>query len=111
MLCIGAAFSAGAARRALGALAIVLALAGIASAVWQHVVAAKQFSCNLTLADTLITALRLESLAPPLFQVTATCADAAVSLFGVPFEYWSLAIFALLAAALVTLLLRPGGRA
>lgn len=106
VLCIGAAFSAGAARRALGALAIVLALAGIASAVWQHVVAAKQFSCNLTLADTLITALRLESLAPPLFQVTATCADAAVSLFGVPFEYWSLALFALVALALVALLRR-----
>lgn len=101
LLCIVAALASGGARRAIGALAAVLALAGVASAIWQHVVAAKQFSCNLTLADTIITALRLESLVPPLFRVTATCADAAVSVLGVPFEYWSVAIFALIAASLV----------
>jgi protein dithiol:quinone oxidoreductase len=92
-------------RRTVGGLAFVLAGCGAASAIWQHVVAAKQFSCNLTLADTIITALRLESLAPTLFQVTASCADAAVSVFGVPFEYWSLLLFALIAATLARLTL------
>jgi protein dithiol:quinone oxidoreductase len=85
----------------------VLAGCGVAASIWQHVVAAKQFSCNLTLADNIITALRLESLLPALFQVTATCADAEVSMFGVPFEYWSLVLFVLLGAAIVRLTLQP----
>ena len=65
-------------------------LRGILAAVYQHEVASKQFSCNLTFADTLVTALRLEALWPTMFKVTATCAEAAVSMLGVPFEYWSL---------------------
>jgi hypothetical protein len=76
----------------------VLAALGASAAVWQHVVAAKSSSCNLTLADKVITALRVEAVAPWLFEVKATCADAAVSLFGVPYEYWSLALFVLLRA-------------
>jgi protein dithiol:quinone oxidoreductase len=108
LVCIVAALvDARGPRRALGGLAFVLAGCGVAAAIWQHVVAAKQFSCNLTLADNVITALRLESLLPALFQVTATCADAAVSVFGVPFEYWSLLLFALLGAAIARLTLQP----
>jgi disulfide bond formation protein DsbB len=108
LVCIVAALpDARGARRALGALAFVLAGCGVAAAIWQHVVAAKQFSCSLTLADNIITALRLESLVPALFQVTATCADAAVSVLGVPFEYWSLLLFALLGAAVLRLTLAP----
>jgi len=93
------AVAAPALRKALTALVLVFASLGVASAIYQHVVAAKQFSCNLTLADQIINALRLEALLPSLFQVTASCAEAAVSLLGVPFEYWSLALFALLGAA------------
>ena len=93
---VAAAWPSRGARGALSAVALVLALCGVASAYYQHVVAAKQGSCNLTLADKIITALGLESLLPALFQVTANCADAAVSVLGVPFEYWSLALFVLL---------------
>jgi disulfide bond formation protein DsbB len=111
LVCIvAAAWSSRGARLALGGVALVLALCGMASAIYQHVVAAKQFSCNLTLADKIITALGLESLAPALFQVTASCADAAVSILGVPFEYWSLGLFAflcLLAASTLGRLRRP----
>ena len=99
---VGAVWPARGPRFALVGLALVLALSGMASAVYQHVVAAKLGSCNLTLADKIITALGLESLAPALFQVTANCADAAVKVLGVPFEYWSLALFALLALTAVT---------
>jgi protein dithiol:quinone oxidoreductase len=107
LVCIAAALPDGRGPRlALGGLAFVLAGCGVAAAIWQHVVAAKQFSCNLTLADNIITALRLESLLPSLFQVTATCADAAVSLLGVPFEYWSLLLYALFGAAIARLILR-----
>ena len=94
-------------QRPAAALTVLLALLGIASAVWQHVVAAKQFSCDLTAADRIITALRLEAIAPWLFQVTASCAEAAVSLAGVPFEYWSLALYALVGAAALRVALRP----
>jgi disulfide bond formation protein DsbB len=46
----------------------------------------------------------VESLAPWLFQVTATCADAAVDLFGVPYEYWSLAVFVALGVGAIRVL-------
>ena len=38
------------------------------------------------------------------FAATASCADAAVQLFGVPYEYWSLGLFGALGIALVTAL-------
>jgi protein dithiol:quinone oxidoreductase len=41
--------------------------------------------------------------------VTATCADAAVSVLGVPFEYWSLALFAIVAGVLLTVLRATAG--
>jgi disulfide bond formation protein DsbB len=87
-------------RIGLGVVACILALLGAASAVWQHVVAAKSASCNLTLADRILNSLGVEALLPSLFQVTANCADAAVSVFGIPFEYWSLGLFIVVALAL-----------
>ena len=94
------------ARIALNAATLLVAGAGILAAVYQHEVASKMFSCNLTFADTVIGALGLERLWPAMFQVTATCAESAVSLFGVPFEYLSLALFALLGLTAAGLLLR-----
>ena len=41
-----------------------------------------------------------------LFGVTGSCADGAVSVLGVPFEFWSLALFALLALIAVAALRR-----
>lgn len=100
VLCAAAALLKPAALRGmLSTLAGVLALAGAAAALWQHLVAAHSESCNLTFADKLISASGLESTLPALFQVTGTCAEAAASVAGVPFEYWSLALFALLALA------------
>lgn len=101
---IGALFASRGGGAAAGALALMLALAGGAAALWQHFVAAKSASCNLTLADRIIGALGLESLLPALFQVTASCADAAATVAGVAFEFWSLALFVLLALAAITVL-------
>lgn len=86
-------------RAPLGGLAMLLSLAGIASAVYQHNVAAQSFSCNLTFADKVVSGLKLDSMLPSVFSATASCADASVSVFGVPFAYWSLAAFVLLAVA------------
>ena len=110
LLCIAGALLPSATRKAFAGGALLFALLGAAAAVYQHVVAAQQSSCNLTLADRIINALGLESMLPALFQVTATCADAAVSVFGVPFEYWSLALFTLLALAALSVLRRRRGR-
>ncbi len=92
-------------RRIAFALVILLALAGLASAYYQHDVASKLASCDMTLADRVITALGLEERWPPVFMVTASCAEAAAyRLLGLPYEIWSALLFAaLLVAALVGL--------
>jgi disulfide bond formation protein DsbB len=96
-------------RRVGAALALALAGCGAAAALWQHFVAASSASCNLTLADRIVGALGLDARWPQLFMATATCADAKVDLLGVPFEFWSLGLFVLLAAAAVAVLIRPRG--
>ena len=104
---IGAAVSAGLVRRGIGVLTLLLALSGGASALYQHLVASKSASCNLTFADKVISALGLDGAVPPLLQVTANCSDAAVSVLGVPYAYWSLALFVVMAAASTQVLSRP----
>jgi disulfide bond formation protein DsbB len=76
---------------ALGGL--IFALSGIAAALWQHFVAAASDSCNLTLADRILQTLGLWDLAPQVFAPTASCAEAAVNLLGVPYAFWSLSVF------------------
>lgn len=92
-------------RKVAFLLLLALALAGLASAYYQHDVASKLASCDMTLADRVITALNLEELWPPVFMVTASCAEAAAyRLLGLPYEVWSGLLFALtLVAALLGL--------
>lgn len=90
-----------------GVLGLVLAAGGIAAALWQHFVAAASQSCNLTLADKIVTTLRLDHYLPSVFLATASCADAAVDLLGIRYELWSLALFALLAITAISVV---GGR-
>ena len=99
-------------RRPLVGVSLLFAVAGIASALYQHTVAAASSSCNLTLADKIIGALKLDALLPSIFSATASCAEADVSVLGVPFAYWSLTLFVLLgvcAAAVVGRARRPQG--
>ncbi len=76
----------------------VLALAGAAAALWQHFVAASSASCNLTLADRVLSATGLDERFPQVFAAYVSCADAKVNLAGLPYEFWSLALFILLGA-------------
>lgn len=92
---VAAALPSTAARRALAALAVPVAASGVAAALWQHFVAAKSSSCALTLADRVVGGLGLDTRWPEVFEVRASCADAATTLAGVPYEFWSLALFAL----------------
>jgi disulfide bond formation protein DsbB len=88
-------------RRVLAFGGLLFALAGAGSALWQHLVAAKSDSCALTLADRIQAALGLFDLAPSVFAPTASCAEAAVNLLGIPFAFWSLALFLLCALGCV----------
>lgn len=80
-------------RRVLAGGSALLALLGMAAALWQHFVAAASDSCNLTLADRILNALGLMELLPSVFEPTASCADASVTLLSVPYAIWSLVLF------------------
>lgn len=96
----------GAIRRGFAGLTGLFALAAAAAALYQHFVAAQSASCNLTLADKVINYLNIEALSPTFFAVRGSCADAAVSVFGVPFEFWSLGLAVVLALISLRVLLR-----
>lgn len=85
----------------LGALGLALAASGVAAAIYQNRVAAQEFSCNLTLADRIISALGLESAVPFLFRISASCMEAAVDLLGLPYEAWSGLLFVIVGGVLV----------
>jgi len=83
------------ARKAALLLVALLALGGIAAAVFQHEVAAQMESCVMTFADRTLTALNLEERLPYVFMVTASCAEAAAyRLLGLSYEIWSGLLFA-----------------
>lgn len=109
VLALAAALLPGLARRLLAGLAALVAVGGVAAAYWQHFHAAASASCDLTLADKILRQLGLFDLAPSVFAPMASCADASVSLLGVPYAIWSLVLFAALAAVLGRLAIRPCG--
>ena len=85
-------------RLATSLAMLALAASGVASALWQHFVAASSTSCKLTLADRIVGGLGLDGLAPEVFAARASCAEASVAMLGVPYAFWSLALFVLLGA-------------
>jgi protein dithiol:quinone oxidoreductase len=104
LLCGGGAWwTSQTGRRLVAALVFLLGACGAAAALWQHVVAAASSSCSLTLADNIISSLKLDTLLPDVFSPRASCADAAVNLLGLPYEFWSLGLFVLIGVAAVHL--------
>lgn len=104
---IGLVWRSAPGRRVGAGLGLVLAGGGIAAALWQHFVAASTASCDLTLADRVISGLKLDEWQPDVFMPMASCADAKVNLLGVPYEFWSLALFVAIAVAALRVLRRP----
>jgi disulfide bond formation protein DsbB len=78
------------------ALAAVLSLSGVAVALYQHRVAAQSASCNLTLADRIMSTLGLADLWPAMFEATARCDEADRPWLGLPFSLWGAVLFAVL---------------
>jgi len=96
---LGALLSRSARRVAIG-LALLGALSGIASALYQQLAAVNENSCDLSLAERITTGLHLDRILPQLFIAYASCADAAVSVLHIPFAVWSCAMYAVLALLL-----------
>lgn len=104
---IGLVWRSAPSQRVSAGLGLLLALSGAAAALWQHFVAAASASCDLTLADKIVSRwLHLDTALPAVFEARASCADAAVNLFGVPYDLWSLALFVALAITLFRALFR-----
>lgn len=108
-LAFAVAGGAGAAQRAGAVLVGLFAIAGIAAALWQHFVAASSASCDLTLADRIMSGLGLDMAWPEVFAAFASCADARAALLGVPYEFYSLTLYVLITAA-AAWLWRAAGR-
>jgi len=103
---LGVAWRGAAGARVAGLVCLLLAGAGLAAALWQHFVAAKSASCNLTFADRIVNATGLNAMLPGVFEARASCADAAVSLLGVPYALWAGALFALIGTLMIVALRR-----
>ena len=104
---LGLVLSGAIGRRIGAATAMVLGALGLAAALWQHFVANQSASCNRTLADQVTGATGLDRLLPEVFAAYASCADAKVDLAGVPYEFWSAALFTALSLAALRVVLRP----
>jgi protein dithiol:quinone oxidoreductase len=83
-------------RRLVAFDVLLLCGAGLAAALWQHFVATSSTSCAMTLADRINNTVGFDALWPEVFAAYATCADAAVKLFGLPYETFSGALFVML---------------
>jgi disulfide bond formation protein DsbB len=93
-------------QRVLAALLLLLAASGCAASLWLHFVASSSTSCTLSLADRIVGALGLDARWPEVFAAYASCSDAAVTLFGVPYVVFSLVLFVAAGAAAVWMLRR-----
>ena len=94
---LGLVWRSAAGTRVVTGAIMALAAAGMATALWQHFVAAVSTSCNRTLAERIVGATGVDRLLPEVFEARASCADAAVNLLGLPYEFWSFAVFTTLA--------------
>jgi disulfide bond formation protein DsbB len=103
---LGLLWRGAAGRVAAAVLALALALSGVAAALYQNQVAAKTESCSFTFPERFIAATGLDGWLPDVFQARASCIDAAVDLWGLPYEFYSLALFVVVAAGAVALLRR-----
>jgi protein dithiol:quinone oxidoreductase len=104
---LGLIWRGAAGRLIAGSIGVMLALCGAAAALWQHFQAAASASCNLSLADRIVSGwLQLDSLLPDVFSARASCAEAQVKLLGVSYDFWSLAAFVIAALALWRVLRR-----
>lgn len=77
-------------------LAVPLAACGIVAGWYQYSVASRLETCAQTFADRFISGLGLDASLPRLFGIYAMCKDAMVTVLGVQYVVWSMALFAVI---------------
>ena len=77
------------------ALSIAGGIAGLAAGWYQYTVAAQMFSCDRTFADRFMVSSGLDAGVPWLFGIFASCMDAQVTLLGIEYVFWAMALFSL----------------
>ncbi len=87
-------------------LVIGFSATGVAAAITQHQAVLSQDSCTLTIADKVISGLKLDVTLPAVFEPQASCVEAAAKLIGVPYEFWTLLLFAFINVLAIYLLFR-----
>ena len=88
-------------------LVVGFSIVGVSAAVAQHKAVLAQDSCALSIADKIITWTGLDMSMPAVFEPQATCVDAAASLLGVPYEFWTLLLFVFLGLLALVTLFKP----
>lgn len=83
--------------KALSTLSLAAAglasLAGFSAAAWQWGYASKMPSCVQTLADRIIMWTNLDLAVPLVFEPKASCSQASLPLWGLPYPAWAVALF------------------
>ncbi|WP_071058276.1 disulfide bond formation protein B [Pelistega sp. MC2] len=92
-------------------LSFSLSITGILSAWYQYSVASNLVSCDMTFADRFMSKWTgLDAMFPWLFGIFATCMDAKVSLLGIDYALWALAMFVLCALLSLIAVFRKNNR-
>jgi disulfide bond formation protein DsbB len=87
------------ARLSFGTVGLmIVAIAGVISAIYQEKVAANTFSCAQTFADQFMTKSGLDAAAPWVFGIYASCMEARIKVLGIEYAWWSMAMFAFIVA-------------
>ncbi len=71
-------------------------LLGIITAIYQTFVANYSESCSISFAETFMSFTQLNKMFPFIFESYALCADANISLIGIPYSVWGLLSFCLI---------------
>lgn len=86
------------ARLSFGAVGLmIIAIAGVISAIYQEKVAANTFSCAKTFADQFMIKSGLDAAVPWIFGIYASCMEARVKVLGIEYAWWSMAMFSFIA--------------
>ena len=104
---IGLLWGSALGRRVGAAGMLAFAASGVAAATYQHFVASNSLSCGFSLADRIVSGLKLDALIPQVFMPMASCAEAKAILMGMPYEFWSFSLFVLLGLTALRVLWKP----
>lgn len=87
-------------------IALLGSCAALATALYQHFVAAPAGACGITIVDRLLLQSGLSIWMPAVFQPEASCDVADAPLLGIPYSLWSAALAIILTAMAIFALTR-----